>query len=379
MTNHWQSVFFPHLQNELGEVYINKPTPSTGKNRLEGVSIINAKAIEPLIQLSMFESSNAPPEYVQGELENAGVHPVESGKEPYVFAAILALRLIRQEMIPPAHNGRLFALGFSDDWRHGKIRAYDVELMQQYLSVLQAQATANDVIYFPAELQQQAYFQAFTFKARLHFLATISESPLPKSAVRVAQVAFPMVDDNMTLDNDDIGRVTVSLTPDPYPSTASDSKGWLACFAAARQRKANIQKILHTIRHSPEQQAFKTLVDIQGTYTGDSYELALVMADLLARGQCFALPAGQTLYATGMGNKDSLGYPQWAKGEVNPVDSIDKKLQLIDQHAIKGDRILLPETTLDGTPIEQDKAIKPWLMRLREKGVSVACIGHIRV
>ncbi|MET0320741.1 MAG: hypothetical protein ABW069_08480 [Duganella sp.] len=96
-------------------------------------------------------------------------------------------------------------------------------------------------------------------------------------------------------------------------------------------------------------------------FQGASYQLALVMADRLARGREF-VPRGR-LIATGASSA-------WHAGRVETVEGQGAKLALILSQACAGDRVLLPA--------DWQAALPPgYAAQLRARGASVACIGRI--
>jgi hypothetical protein len=99
----------------------------------------------------------------------------------------------------------------------------------------------------------------------------------------------------------------------------------------------------------------------QPRFQGNSYELALVMADRIARGREF-LPRGR-LIASGCSS-------QWHAGRVDTVEGRAPKCGLIVQQAMAGDRVLLPSAW------EPDLA-PDFAPALRSKGATLACIGRI--
>ena len=105
-------------------------------------------------------------------------------------------------------------------------------------------------------------------------------------------------------------------------------------------------------------------------FQGNSYELALVMADRLARGREF-VPRGR-LVATGCSTA-------WHAGTVDPVRELAAKLALIAAQARTGDRILLPAGNIagDNDEADQDAAVAHAMAAIREQGASVARIVQI--
>jgi hypothetical protein len=99
----------------------------------------------------------------------------------------------------------------------------------------------------------------------------------------------------------------------------------------------------------------------ENRFQGNSYELALVMADRLARGREF-VPRGR-LIATGCS-------AAWHTGRVDAVQGIAAKLDLITAQAGPGDRILLPEGNIEECDAAPATAI-------RSRGASLARIARI--
>lgn len=99
----------------------------------------------------------------------------------------------------------------------------------------------------------------------------------------------------------------------------------------------------------------------QPRFQGGSYQLALVMADRLARGREF-VPRGR-LIATGTSRA-------WHAGMVESVEGREPKLALISTMAAPGDRVLLPANWETSLP-------PGFAARLRERGASMACIDRI--
>jgi hypothetical protein len=101
----------------------------------------------------------------------------------------------------------------------------------------------------------------------------------------------------------------------------------------------------------------------QPRFHGNSYELALVMADRIARGREF-LARGRII-ATGCSGA-------WHAGRVDPVDGREPKCALILQQAVAGDRILLPAAW--------ESALAPgFIDAARAKGAGVACVERIGI
>ena len=109
---------------------------------------------------------------------------------------------------------------------------------------------------------------------------------------------------------------------------------------------------------------WRTVVRFEQTrFQGRSFELALVMADRLARGREF-LPRGRII-ASGAS-------AAWHAGQVDTVDGCAPKSALIARHAVAGDRVLLPAAWA-ATLAPEFGAM------LRARGASLACIDRIGI
>jgi hypothetical protein len=98
-------------------------------------------------------------------------------------------------------------------------------------------------------------------------------------------------------------------------------------------------------------------------FQGRSFELALVLADRIARGREF-LPRGR-LIATGCSGA-------WHTGRVETVDGIEAKCALLLAEAGPGDRILLPRACQAALPAGFADGV-------RALGASVACVERIGI
>jgi hypothetical protein len=96
-------------------------------------------------------------------------------------------------------------------------------------------------------------------------------------------------------------------------------------------------------------------------FDGRSYELALVMADRIARGREF-LARGRLIAS---GQSDA-----WHLGRVDAVDALGPKCALLLREAEPGDRILLPRAWQPDLPAGMAEA-------LRARGAGMACVERI--
>jgi hypothetical protein len=100
-----------------------------------------------------------------------------------------------------------------------------------------------------------------------------------------------------------------------------------------------------------------------GEFAGRSWELALAMADRLARGREF-VPRGR-LIASGASNA-------WHAGRVDAVEGLEAKCALLLREAGPGDRVLLPRAWQEQLPAG-------FAEQLRAQGASLACVERIGI
>ncbi|KFC65195.1 hypothetical protein FG94_03875 [Massilia sp. LC238] len=98
-------------------------------------------------------------------------------------------------------------------------------------------------------------------------------------------------------------------------------------------------------------------------FQGASFELALVMADRMARGREF-LARGRVL-ATGQSTS-------WHAGRVETVEGVLPKCALLGREAAPGDRILVPRAWEAQLP-------PGWRAALLGRGASLACVDRIGI
>jgi hypothetical protein len=99
------------------------------------------------------------------------------------------------------------------------------------------------------------------------------------------------------------------------------------------------------------------------SFAGRSWELALVMADRLARGRDF-VPRGR-LIASGCSDA-------WHAGRVDSVEGIEAKCALLRREAAPGDRVLLPRAWQEQLPAG-------WVEALRAQGASAVCVERLGI
>ena len=247
------------------------------------------------------------------------------------LAVVLADRMVRgaAEAAPALH-----ANGWSDEWHLGRIGGHDIQ-----------HAPAHVLLGGPDGLPH---------------LGALAGHPDPSAAVSSARAWFPLHSGGI---NDSLCWVEVSVYPLPGDGADDDA---VAVPGADLTRQLAVRQALAGARHFDGRGAtgWRTAVRFgQPQFHGSSFELALVMADRMARGREF-LPRGR-LIATGCSGA-------WHAGRVEPVEGQEPKCALILSHAAAGDRVLLPKAW--------EAALAPdYCAALREQGASVACIDRIGI
>lgn len=179
------------------------------------------------------------------------------------------------------------------------------------------------------------------------------------AAVSTVRTWFPLHSGGI---NDSLGWLEVSVFPLDAPAASEEDS-----IAASGLDLAAQQEVRHALaaaRHFDGKGLgrWRTVVRFgQPRFQGGSYQLALVMADRLARGREF-VPRGR-LIATGCSSA-------WHAGRVDTVDGREPKLALIFDQVNHGDRVLLPKDWQDQLP-------PGFAAGLRQKGASLACIDKI--
>jgi len=248
------------------------------------------------------------------------------------LAVVLADRAVRGLLALP---DKVVANGWSAQWQHGRIDGHDVR------------SAAPDAL-----RGGPGY---------LHHLGALTGQPDVAASVSSARAWFPLHSGGI---NDALCWVEVSV----YPLAAGDAQDEEAVAAPGLDgvRQQALRQVLAGARHFDGEQAarWRTTVRFgQDGLHGDSYELALVLADRLARGREF-VPRGRII-ASGCSGA-------WHAGLVEPVDGLAPKCALIEREAQPGDRVLLPRAWEGGLPPGMRDA-------LRAKGASLACVERIGI
>lgn len=256
------------------------------------------------------------------------------------LAAVLADRLVRGTW-----NAREtpLALGWSDAWQLGRIDGHAPPATLPADAVLGGARAAD----------------AGPFDYLPH-LGALTGHADPGAAVSVVRTWFPLHSGGI---NDSLAWVEVSVFP-RSPDDPADEEDTIAVPGTDAALQQAVRAALAGARHYDGRGLgrWRTVVRFGAArFQGDSYQLALVLADRLARGRDF-VPRGR-LIATGTSSA-------WHAGQVESVAGLAAKTQLILAQALPGDRVLLPAAWQDELPAGFAQA-------LRGRGATLACIDRI--
>jgi hypothetical protein len=248
------------------------------------------------------------------------------------LAAVLADRMVRGVWQP---EGAVSANGWSGQWQLGRIDGCDA-------ATLAPGAIAGG-------------------PGGLAWLGALTGQPDCAASVASARTWFPLYSG---ASNDCLCWVEVSVYPLAAP--AGEEADSITAPGLDLAQQAAVREALLGARHFDGRGLgrWRTVVRFEQTrFQGRSFELALVMADRLARGREF-LPRGRII-ASGASSA-------WHAGQVDTVDGCAPKSALIARHAVAGDRVLLPAAWA-ATLAPEFGAM------LRARGASLACIDKIGI
>jgi len=254
------------------------------------------------------------------------------GARDWELAAVLADRIVRGVFTA---QREIVANGWSDAWHLGRIDGR------------QLAATPAGVLLGGAD--------------GLPHLGALNGQPDPGAGISSARAWFPMHSGG---EHDGLGWVEVSVRPLEPTSQVEDDPVSVPDVDAVRQ--AQVAAVLAGARHfdGRGQGQWRTTVRFgEPRFAGNSYELALVIADRMARGREFA--ARGRVIATGASSA-------WHAGRVESVEALAPKCALIAREAGPGDRVLLPKEWEGALPQGLREA-------LRERGASLACVERIGI
>jgi hypothetical protein len=259
------------------------------------------------------------------------------GERGWELAAVLADRMVRgllRQHAAPAANG------WSDAWERGQVAGH----------TLGAAAAPRDVL--------------LGGEGGLPHLGLLLGRADPAAAVSTARAWFPL----HSGDAGSLGWVEVSVHPLAQPAgpEAIDEELTIDAPDQDAARQLAVRQVLCGARHYDGRALgrWRSAVRFSADgFAGRSWELALVMADRLARGREF-VPRGR-LIASGCSDA-------WHAGRVDTVEGMAPKCALLLREAGPGDRILLPRAWQDALPAGFAEAV-------RAQGASVACVEQIGI
>ncbi|MFK3740579.1 hypothetical protein [Massilia sp. TN1-12] len=265
-------------------------------------------------------------------LPAAGAGKVERDWE---LALVLADRMVRGLWQP---RGEIVANGWSDSWQLGRVDGHGIEGAPSGTLLGGADGLAH--------------------------LGQLLGHPDPAAAVSSARAWFPLHSGGVA---DSLGWVDVSVHPlarDGQP--AEDEEQSIAVPGQDAALQLAVRQALAAARHFDGRGLGRWRTTVRfgaGRFQGRSYELALVLADRIARGREF-VPRGRLL-ATGCSDA-------WHAGRVETVDGLGPKCALLLREAAPGDRILLPRAWQDGLP-------QGFAAGIAAAGASLACVERIGI
>lgn len=248
------------------------------------------------------------------------------------FAAVVADRAARG-LLAPSPTGWV-AVGASDDWVEGRIDALPSACRSACLQSLLAcpdlgEATvllAADDTAPAAPLDDIAHRHPSASVREVRSLRSFSGAIEPGAGPRRQCVSFPLIGGDQQ--GDRMAELSVVVR---RAAAGRDGALDFTGFPAGRRAVEDVLRLVR--RHDPHAARWDTLVSLPVVpMQGQSFELALAVADRIARGRDFA-GRGRVI-ATGALDRDG--------GQVLPVDGLERKCALIERAALAWDTVLLP-------------------------------------
>ena len=272
------------------------------------------------------------------------------------LAAVLADRIVRGAYQPPqnAEQPRVYAQGWSDAWHLAKVTGQPAPAIGR----LRPHLKTSDLVILGDDGAEGARDGAGLYLSHLGGLTGHTD---PSASVSTARAWFPLHSGGI---NDSLNWVDVSVYP--IEAGGGEEEATIAAPELDPTAQLALRQALAGARHFDGRGLgrWRTVVRFgQPRFQGASYELALVMADRLARGREF-VPRGRVI-ASGCSGA-------WHAGRVETVEGREAKLELILRQAGRGDRVLLPLAWQPDLPADFAPA-------LRARGASLACIGQIGI
>ncbi|WP_036166374.1 hypothetical protein [Massilia sp. 9096] len=262
------------------------------------------------------------------------------------LAVVLADRMVRGLW---RARGEPVANGFSDAWQLGRLSGHLIGHLSGHIDGHPSGSAGADVLLGGAD--------------GLAHLGQLSGHGDPCAGVSSARAWFPLHSGGA---HDSLCWVEVSVHPLTLEAGAAalDEEATIAVPGQDAARQLAVRQVLGGARHFDARAPgrWRTTVRFGAPhFQGRSYELALVMADRMARGRDF-LPRAR-LIATGCSDA-------WHAGRVDTVEAVGPKCALLLREAEPGDRVLVPRAWQGALPAGMAK-------ELRARGASLACVERI--
>lgn len=245
-------------------------------------------------------------------------------------------------------TSNLIAAGYFSQVAQGSVAQTALQLDQAQLSKL---AALNGVWVVPA-----SHASSIQPTQALHYLGQLHGQPDAAPRIRTCRVWFPLVGSGA---HDCLSWVEVAQC-----AQASANNMEIAITGIDASAQWQVDQVLQAARaHETGGAArWRTAVHFAPTsFVGNSWELALVLADRIGRGRAYAPRA--RLIASGASSR-------WQDGVVESVAACQPKCQLILREAQAGDRVLLPQAWQAEMPAD-------FFQQLRAKGASGALLTQL--
>lgn len=290
------------------------------------------------------------------------------------LAAVLADRMARGVWHPGPGSGLVAAHGWSDAWHQGTAITSSgsvaalVQALPGMLVICGVAAQSGGVDAGATAAMVAAVLTGATTPGLLVLphLGALSGHTDPSAAISTARAWFPLHSGGV---HDSLAWVEVSVAPLSSSGHGWDEEDTITVPELDVAGQFAVRQTLAAARHFDGRALgrWRTVVRFsEPRFQGNSYELALVMADRLARGREF-VPRGR-LIATGCSGA-------WHAGRVDAVRELEAKLALIALQAAPGDRILVPESNLSGAIA--DTVLADVRQAIEARGASLARIARI--
>ncbi len=337
------SCFLPLADGKLQEITVVANRPEGRGEALAGIKVIDGdrtlqQQVRDVVASARLTEFGAAGGWKVAIYMEPPPAPHDSSWE---LAVVVADRMARGLL--PTVAGRTFAMGCSQAWETGRVEALSALTQSVRLNQLGDQLQESDRLFLaqsddPFALEQaNVLIQSGADITLLTHLGGLQGQPDPARAVRRSRVWFPLVSGNHGLDRLAWAEVAVApRSPDENQQSEAEITVTGQCpVGVARQ----LSDLLAQAREadSIHVQRWQTAVRFsQWDFTDNSYQLALVMADRIARGReipapgascCHRLfqPLGQGQCGAG-GRYESQGATVSARGDAGRPHTRPRRL-----------------------------------------------------